>query len=1259
MKIKNIIQIRKSENSNKIKKQAFESGEYKIQESISADEWLKLLLPLNTIKKAIEEIRVASRTSVAGILNIITGTDQSMQNINSGILKTAFSRGAAFALGGQSGYDYDYSAGNFMGPPDNDQTISRTRELLYGQSRSLSPSTIRNMLNNKDKEKRTRYKEIILSKLPAMPAPGQDNPLTRSIKGVYGANAADVITKLYETDENKKIENWLSFISDVSSKKITAEESFKEFKENPPKRPEDSNKHRVTEEELDEYNARIIEEGGILSAEVQNWSKLQNDTLKYFSVSPAAGVSMQEPTSGKGGFLYWDGNIELFNEYLNLFGTISKANFYVDSQIQQRSKNQKEMERIESIPMSANEKEARKAELKQSNLFCQGIIDSYSKISTDQSAANTFNEVFCKDILSIIETKIKPKLLEITKVNELNITPIVNKLNGLFDIVVSQLSNAKTRNYKVIDSYEKTFRSYNSELSKVFVNTPRVLILNNFDKNSRICKKKDQNNQSKEDVARAQTENNGSLSGTDGDFVTVPELGGVLDEYHKMINVRNSDEIKKKGGIVPKTMVIVTSQKVDFKHLPQRGPGGVSYIDLRQLLSVNDEIADSLIKYLVRASASRRIKLSSVEVMKDYLIGRSITSVVEIIRESLVRCEKSTVQVKGKRVIDPKCIVNICDEISFATAASISPLLQRRKTDIPPEEYVVSSKNENYTFVHEHLDRAKNYKQDQLIYLQTLDKIEDLQDESDKLTEILNRSKDLTPEEKKQIQDEIARISNEISLLTKEREEIKIDMDKFGIRLEEDHNFYILYGPSATGKSIFPRVLARQLGWTFYQVNLSNAKNMFVGESERKLREFMEAVLRLRNVIINFDEMDGQAFTPIKGGGTSADQLQTTMRTALQSFFEDHEEEFKARNIIFFGSTNNLENIATAIRSRTTTQEWENPINEDTIVDVIKSGLGKIKRTIDVEHAKNDEGEPTSMQQYEAAKWKVLEEKLLSLGTETLRQGGMLLTGGKGIDYRQFIGIMQKILSLDKQKTKMELVRQEFINDKTPDKQMWSAKYTIFAEDWKKAGSPQDDPFPLRLFFGKELNKDTFLKMCEKKTKKSVGQDSGAEFETEIYGTDLTVKADMVARAKQKGIITSEQDESEEEKDQLGLFDENKEDMATPAVGAVESVQGVEAAPTGQKTDDVIDEDENKNFISIPSETEKVQPPAQKQKKKQKPGEEVVQSSTDYFYNFLKKHGVIQPIVQPSVNTVKNAETTMKDRRDLFNIHRYKFVPNF
>jgi hypothetical protein len=198
--------------------------------------------------------------------------------------------------------------------------------------------------------------------------------------------------------------------------------------------------------------------------------------------------------------------------------------------------------------------------------------------------------------------------------------------------------------------------------------------------------------------------------------------------------------------------------------------------------------------------------------------------------------------------------------------------------------------------------------------------------------------------------------------------------------------------------------------------------------------------------------------------------------------------------------------------------------------------------------------------------------------------------------------------------------------------------------------------------------------MCEKKTKKSVGQDSGAEFETEIYGTDLTVKEDMVARAKEKGIITSEQDEGEEEKDQLGLFNDDKGDMATPAVGAVESVQGVGSVPTSEQAvegneegeDDENNEGEN-NGISIPSGTEKVQTPSQvpnqqpeqKVNKKQKKGKEPIQSSTDYFYNFLKKHGIIQPINQPNVNTDKNTETKMNDRRDLFDIHRYKFVPNF
>jgi len=191
--------------------------------------------------------------------------------------------------------------------------------------------------------------------------------------------------------------------------------------------------------------------------------------------------------------------------------------------------------------------------------------------------------------------------------------------------------------------------------------------------------------------------------------------------------------------------------------------------------------------------------------------------------------------------------------------------------------------------------------------------------------------------------------------------------------------------------------------------------------------------------------------------------------------------------------------------------------------------------------------------------------------------------------------------------------------------------------------------------------------MCEKKVKKSTGQDSGVEFETEIFGTDNVVKEDMLNRAKEKGIIT-EKEKEEKTKDDLGLFEE-KGEMATPAVGAVEGVKGVEAVPTVEKPAEELSKEpaEEPNVISTPQKTTQPQPPKQqavmKQKQEQQENaEEKVQSSTDYFFNFLKKQGVFQQNIQPSVksnNINAVVETPIKDRKDIFNIHRYKFVPNF
>lgn len=66
----------------------------------------------------------------------------------------------------------------------------------------------------------------------------------------------------------------------------------------------------------------------------------------------------------------------------------------------------------------------------------------------------------------------------------------------------------------------------------------------------------------------------------------------------------------------------------------------------------------------------------------------------------------------------------------------------------------------------------------------------------------------------------------------------------------------LLYGPPGVGKTLFARVIAEETKMTFIPVAGSNFFSMWLGESERKLREIFEEAASKRPCIIFFDELE-------------------------------------------------------------------------------------------------------------------------------------------------------------------------------------------------------------------------------------------------------------------------------------------------------------------------------------------------------------------------------------------------------------------
>lgn len=81
----------------------------------------------------------------------------------------------------------------------------------------------------------------------------------------------------------------------------------------------------------------------------------------------------------------------------------------------------------------------------------------------------------------------------------------------------------------------------------------------------------------------------------------------------------------------------------------------------------------------------------------------------------------------------------------------------------------------------------------------------------------------------------------------------------------------LLWGPPGCGKTFIARALAGELGASFYEIGLSDVLDMWIGSSERNLRDIFETARRNRPCVLFFDEMDalGQKRSNLRGGGSA------------------------------------------------------------------------------------------------------------------------------------------------------------------------------------------------------------------------------------------------------------------------------------------------------------------------------------------------------------------------------------------------------
>ncbi|KAI1367135.1 P-loop containing nucleoside triphosphate hydrolase protein [Xylaria arbuscula] len=117
----------------------------------------------------------------------------------------------------------------------------------------------------------------------------------------------------------------------------------------------------------------------------------------------------------------------------------------------------------------------------------------------------------------------------------------------------------------------------------------------------------------------------------------------------------------------------------------------------------------------------------------------------------------------------------------------------------------------------------------------------------------------------------------------------------------------LLYGPPGCSKTMTAQAMATETGFNFFAVKGGELLNMYVGETERSIRNIFKRAAEASPSIIFFDEIDSLAGTRSNGsGGGGGVQAVTTLLTEMAGFEE-------RGNVFVLAATNRPDSLDPAL----------------------------------------------------------------------------------------------------------------------------------------------------------------------------------------------------------------------------------------------------------------------------------------------------------------------------------------------------------